>query len=151
MTTTVRGSCLCGNFRFLIRGPVRFLKNCHCSRCRKLSGSSFMTYARAATKDLEVLSGANALTRYERAPGTVIAFCNVCGSLVPDPPPGSPDVEFGAGLLDDAPGVGVAYHIFTDSRAPWVELDDDLPKFAELNPGPVPIPKSQTAADESTT
>jgi len=125
----LRGSCLCGSFRFELRGPVLFLKNCHCSRCRKMSGSTFATYARAQTKDYFILSGADAVTTFERSPGTVIAFCQRCGSLVPHPPPGSPLLEFGAGLLDDDPGVGVAYHIYVGSRAPWCELADDLPKF----------------------
>jgi len=134
--SSLRGSCLCGDYRFEITGRIRFLKACHCTRCRKMSGSTFATYARALTKDLVVVSGADALVCYERSPGTVIAFCRRCGSLVPYPPAGSPEVEFGAGLLDDDPGVGIAYHIFVASRAPWCELTDDLPKFDGLNPTP---------------
>ena len=129
---TCRGSCLCGSFRFVIEGPVLFLKNCHCSRCRKMSSSTFLTYARAYTKDLRVLSGADAVTTYERSPGNVIAFCARCGSQVPHPPPGSPLAEFGAGLLDDDPGTGIAYHIFVGSRAPWCEIRDELPRFAAM-------------------
>jgi hypothetical protein len=131
-----RGSCLCGSFSFAIAGPVRFLKNCHCSRCRKMSGSTFATYARAWTKDLRILSGADELTLYERCPGNVIAFCKRCGSLVPYPPEGSAQVEFGAGLLDDDPGVGVEYHIYVGSRAPWCEIEDGLPQFEELGSRP---------------
>lgn len=129
---SVRGSCLCGAYRFEVRGPVLFLKNCHCSRCRKMSGSSFATYARAYTRDLEVLSVGAGLTTYERCPGNVIAFCRRCGSLVPYPPPDSPLVEFGAGLLDDDPAVGIEYHIYVGSRAPWCELSDDLPQFEAM-------------------
>lgn len=138
MTSEVRGSCLCGSFSFVVRGPIKFLKNCHCSRCRKMSGSSFATYARAETQHLHVLSGADAVVTYERAKGNEIAFCNRCGSLVPHPPAGSPIVEFGAGLLDEDPGVDVSYHIFVGSRAPWVQLDDGLPAFDELNPCTMP-------------
>jgi hypothetical protein len=129
--TAIRGSCLCGSFRFEIRGPILFLKNCHCSRCRKMTGSTFATYARAETKALAVLSGADAITTYERRPGNVIAFCRQCGSLVPHPPEGSAQVEFLAGLLDDDPGVGLSFHIFTGSRAPLHEIGDDLPQFDE--------------------
>lgn len=136
----MRGSCLCGTFRFVIRGPVHFLKNCHCSRCRKMSGSSFATYARTETKHLHITSGAEHVTVYERTPGNTIAFCQHCGSHVPHPPPGSALVEFGAGLLEDDPGVGVAYHIFVGSRAPWTQLNDELPKFDELNAQPVTRP-----------
>jgi hypothetical protein len=127
----IGGSCLCGAFRFEIRGDIRFLKNCHCSRCRKMSGGAFATYARAYVADFCVLSGSDSITLYERCPGNVIAFCSRCGSLVPHPPPASPQVEFLAGLLDDDPGVRVAYHIYVRSRAPWHEINDALPQFDE--------------------
>jgi hypothetical protein len=127
----LRGSCLCGTFRFEVRGKLLLLKNCHCSRCRKMSGSTFATYARAEAKHLFVLAGSHALITYERCPGNTIAFCRQCGTLVPFPPPGSPLVEFGAGLLDDDPGLGIGYHIYVASRAPWCVLEDGLPQYDE--------------------
>jgi SAM-dependent methyltransferase len=51
---------------------------------------------------------------------------------VPYPPPGSQLLEFAAGLLDDDPGVDVAYHIYAASRAPWCELEDELVRFDEM-------------------
>jgi hypothetical protein len=37
-----------------------------------------------------------------------------------------------AGLLDNDPGHrGYAAHIFVGSKAPWVTLTDDAPKFEE--------------------
>lgn len=128
---TLHGSCLCKNFRFELRGPVRFLKNCHCSHCRKMTGSAFATYARARADALHVLSGQDALTTYERKPGNVIAFCRICGSLLPYPPPGSIEVEFLAGLLDDDPGLGVSFEIYVSSRASWSRLDAVVPHFDE--------------------
>jgi hypothetical protein len=123
------GSCLCGSFQFVVEGPIRFLKNCHCSQCRKMTGSSFGTYARAKVDHLRVLSGASTITTFERRPNIQIAFCNRCGSPVPHPPPGSPEVEFLAGLLDDDPGVKLSFHIYVGSKAPWCELSDGLPQF----------------------
>jgi hypothetical protein len=129
---TTRGSCLCGDYRFAIEGPILLLKNCHCSRCRKMSGSTFATFARAYAKDLRVLSSEHAIATYVRSESWTIAFCTRCASVVPHPPPGSEWVEFGAGLLDDDPGVRIGYHIFVASRAPWCELDDELPKYDDL-------------------
>jgi hypothetical protein len=94
-----------------------------------MTGSAFATYARADANALEVLSGADRVTTYERCPGNVFAFCRRCGSIVPYPPVGSPQVELFAGLLDDPPGVGVSFHIYAGSRAPWHEIDDSLPRF----------------------
>ncbi|MDB4991575.1 MAG: aldehyde-activating protein [Myxococcaceae bacterium] len=101
-----------------------------------MSGSTFATFARAYTKDLRVLSGESAVTTFVRGDRWTIAFCNRCGSVVPHPPPGSSLLEFGAGLLDDDPGVRIGYHIFVGSRAPWCEINDELPQFDELNPSP---------------
>jgi hypothetical protein len=135
---TLRGSCLCKSFRFELRGPITFLKNCHCSRCRKMTGSAFATYARARADELHVLSGRDALTTYERQPGNVIAFCRICGSLVPYPPAGSLEIEFLAGLLDDDPGSSVAFEIYVSSRASWSRLDAAVPHFDEQISGPCP-------------
>ncbi|MET0413809.1 MAG: GFA family protein [Polyangiaceae bacterium] len=132
---TLHGSCLCKSFRFELRGPVRFLKNCHCSRCRKMTGGAFATYARARADALHVLSGRDALTLYERQPGNFIAFCRICGSLVPYPPPGSLEVEFLAGLLDDDPGLKVSFEIYVGSRASWSRLDEGVPQFDEQTTG----------------
>jgi len=96
-----------------------------------MTGATFATYARAETKALHVLSGAEGLTTYERCPGNVIAFCRRCGSLVPYPPENSPQVEFLAGLLDDPPHVSPSFHIYVASRAPWHEIEDGLPQFLE--------------------
>jgi hypothetical protein len=96
-----------------------------------MTGSTFATYARADANALKVLSGADGITTYERCPGNVIAFCRRCGSIVPYPPKDSPQVEFFAGLLDDDPGVSVSFHIYVASRAPWHEIEDELPQFDE--------------------
>lgn len=133
----VRGSCLCGRFRFEVAGPVLLMKNCHCGRCRKMSGSMFATFVRVHATDLRVLAGADAVTTFARSERWTIAFCKDCGSVVPQVQPWSELVEFGAGLLDDDPGVRLGYHIFVESRAPWCELNDELPKFARLNPSHV--------------
>ena len=38
--SVVRGSCVCGGIGYEIRPPYLFFQYCHCSRCRKLSGSA---------------------------------------------------------------------------------------------------------------
>jgi hypothetical protein len=37
---TFRGSCLCGEIAFDVEGPFDLFLNCHCSRCRKASGTA---------------------------------------------------------------------------------------------------------------
>jgi len=35
------------------------------------------------------------------------------------------------GTLDDDPGVRPGRHIFVESKAPWFDISDDLPQYAE--------------------
>jgi hypothetical protein len=42
---------------------------------------------------------------------------------------------FPVGTLDDDPGQRVQGHVFVGSKAPWVEITDDLPQFEEYPPG----------------
>jgi hypothetical protein len=39
-----------------------------------------------------------------------------------------------AGTLDNDPGARARYHIFCGAKAPWFEITDDLPQFAEYPP-----------------
>jgi hypothetical protein len=110
----LHGSCLCGDVRFALHGPVTLIKSCHCSQCRKMSGGAAFSYARALVRDFRPLRGFDALQLYERRPGNVIAFCRRCGTLVPHPPPGSELLEFGAGC----PAVAVCARGSSASRSP---------------------------------
>ena len=35
-----RGSCICGEVAFEVEGPFDLFLNCHCSRCRKATGTA---------------------------------------------------------------------------------------------------------------
>jgi hypothetical protein len=47
-------------------------------------------------------------------------------------------VSVPAGLLDDDPCVRPSMHVFTSSKAAWVDLNDDLQKYDKWVPGFVP-------------
>jgi hypothetical protein len=47
-------------------------------------------------------------------------------------------VSVPAGLLDSDPGVRPRLHVFTSSKAPWWEIDDDLPQHEKWVPGYAP-------------
>jgi hypothetical protein len=34
------GHCLCGAVRFEVEGPIRGVGMCHCSKCRRVSGTN---------------------------------------------------------------------------------------------------------------
>jgi hypothetical protein len=130
----IRGSCLCGQVRFELEGAPQFINHCHCSMCRKAHGAAFGSFLHADGAGFRWLAGQARVTNYPSSPGNVRAFCSVCGSNVPVLEDEGEHVIIPAGSLDDDPVVRPVVHIQTASRAPWFEITDALPQFAEFPP-----------------
>ena len=129
----IRGSCLCGAVRFELERAVGPFELCHCPRCRKVSGSAFMTAVGVKAEEFRLLTGADQIQRFElpvrdRPPAYSVTFCRQCGSPVPDPPE-SGWFEIAAGLLEDDPRVRPDKHIYVEGKAGWWEIGDDLPQW----------------------
>ena len=130
----VRGSCLCGGVRFEA-DAIEIITNCHCSMCRKAHGAPYGSYANAYKTGFRYLSGEDLIQGYRSSPDNVRRFCRVCGSNLPHGSEASETWVIPTGLLDDDPGVRPCIHIFVGSKAPWHEIDDDLPAFEAHIPG----------------
>ena len=130
---TVRGSCLCQKVRYEIAGPVGKAAYCHCSRCRKWSGSALLGYAGVAKQHFRWTLGEDLLGRFPSSERVFRVFCTACGSALAAWPsdPAVESVWVMMGTLDDDPGVKPSLHIFVGSKAPWFEMTDDLPRHAE--------------------
>ena len=131
--TGLRGSCLCGAIAYEVRPPFAFFKYCHCSRCRKNSGSAHAANLLVDAGQFAWTRGEGALRRYELAGARAFctSFCTVCGSALPWPTRNGKWVLVPAGGLDDAPGVFPDKNVFWNSRAPWYVAAEQLPCFAE--------------------
>ena len=132
----MRGSCLCGEVRFEITVPFRRANYCHCSRCRKHSGSSALAQGRVPREGFRLLAGAEEIEVFRPAGGMAKAFCRICGSsLFGGTWPEGPEVSIRLGSLDDDPGIRPQYHSFVESKAPWEQIcDDGLPQFPDRSP-----------------
>jgi hypothetical protein len=136
--TPLAGSCLCGTVRFTIAGRLGPVVYCHCSQCRKASGTAFAANANARVADVTFVSGREAISEYESSPGKFRAFCSRCGSPVYSRTAGDTEsLRFRLGSLDQDPGRRSLAHCWVSSRAPWFEIADALPQFPE---GPPPKP-----------
>ena len=133
MDAPLHGSCLCGGVKFEIMAPFRRANHCHCSRCRKHSGTFGETQGRVPRDGFRLLSGEELLRAYEPADdaGRKV-FCTVCGSsLFGGSWPDGPEISVRLGSLDGDPGIRPQYHTFVESRAVWDELlDDGLPRYS---------------------
>jgi len=130
----IHGSCLCGQVRFTLDGPAQFINHCHCSMCRKVHGSAFGSFLHANAARFRWVAGESLVQRYESSPGNFRAFCKVCGSNLPVLEDEATHVNIPAGTLDDDPNVRPIVHIHVASKAPWHEITDALPQFAEFPP-----------------
>jgi hypothetical protein len=117
----IHGSCLCGGVRFEIERAVGPFELCHCTRCRKVSGSAYLTWLGVRREHLS-----------EAPPPYDTSFCSRCGSQVPNPSRiGEPWFEIPAGTLDDDPGIQPDKHIYVEFMAPWDHIADDLPQMTK--------------------
>jgi hypothetical protein len=130
----IKGSCVCGGIRFEMEA-VRSLTHCHCTICRKLTGGSFATYAHVEKTKFHWVAGEDLIGLYESSPGSFRGFCRKCGSMAPGQAPYLTTMSVPAGLLDDDPRVRPLLHVFTSSKAPWWEINDDLPQHPQWVPG----------------
>jgi len=137
----VRGSCLCGGVRFQVRPPFLRAGHCHCSRCRKHSGTAVCTQARVPRERFELLEGEPLIRVYGEGQGAVKAFCTVCGSsLFGGQWPHGREISIRMGAFDDDPGIRPQFHTYVGSRAPWDEITDALPQHEEAWPPGPPRP-----------
>jgi hypothetical protein len=129
----IAGSCLCGSVRFEIRPPLSGFRYCHCSRCRKASGSAHAANVFLPESQFKWLAGEELIKRFDK-PGAQrfsVWFCTQCGSRVPHKIRTTENVLIPAGLLDSDPGMRPEFSIFWASRAPWYVETPTLPKFDE--------------------
>jgi hypothetical protein len=129
----VTGSCLCKAVTFEIELPFAGFRYCHCSRCRKASGSAHAANAFLPEKQFKWLGGEAFIKRFD-LPGAkrfAVSFCSQCGTRVPHKLKTTENVLVPVGVLDGDPGMRPENSIFWDSRAGWYVSPQELPRFAE--------------------
>ena len=136
MDPVITGGCLCGGVRYEIRGRFLRASYCHCSRCRRHSGSAFGIQGRVLEDEFRLLHGGDLLRTYRpEGGGAVKVFCSICGSsLFGGTWPDGPELTIRLGSVDGEPGIRPQFHIFTGSKAVWHTITDDLPQYDAIKP-----------------
>ncbi len=126
------GGCLCGAVRYAVAGGLAPAGYCHCSDCRKFTGSAFSVTVPVATANFRLLTGitrsfttiaqsGNALTRY---------FCTECCSPIFGSSSGHPDqVSVTAGSFDDPTSIVPGHQGWLVSRVSWSQIPLGIPDF----------------------
>jgi hypothetical protein len=128
----MNGKCLCGAVEFEIVGQLSNIYQCHCSQCRKATGSASNSAIIVPEEQLQWHSGREYIRSYSDPSGYRSDFCSKCGSPVPNPLKGRPEYWVPAGLLESGPHIEVAAHLHVDSKADWDRISGSGIQFQQM-------------------
>ena len=127
MTLILTGRCSCGTVQYAVEDAFEYALNCHCSRCRRATGSAFKAFGGIRRSQLSVVQGQGQLLTVGDEL-THDARCGRCGSLLYSQVRQGQYAHVTLGTLDDRPSLAPTAHIFVGSKAPWFTITDDLPQ-----------------------
>jgi hypothetical protein len=120
-----RGACNCGAVQFQIEGALSGVYVCHCSICRRFTGSSGIAVVVVPNEQFRWLQGRDAVRTWKKPGAEWEAwFCSVCGSAVPgENDPKTTFVPAGS-IAEGGEALKVVHHVFVGSKAGWDEIGD---------------------------
>ena len=127
MTTDTQHTCQCpcGAVRYEVRGDPLFRIICHCSICRRATGSNGIAVVVIDNEAFRWTRGENEVATWKKPDADWQTwFCRICGSPVPG---ANDDVRMfvPAGLISEGgEDLKVIHHIWVDSKACWDEIGD---------------------------
>ena len=127
------GKCYCGAVEYVVEDAFLYAANCHCSNCRRTTGSAFKPFAGIERGKLAITKGETELMIFGRKDAND-THCGICGSLLFSVVRGGAFVHVPMGTLIDDPTIRPTHHIFVGSKAPWFTIADDLPQYEEHVP-----------------
>ncbi|HXJ35269.1 MAG TPA: GFA family protein [Candidatus Eisenbacteria bacterium] len=131
----MRGQCLCGAVVFEVNASSLKLYRCHCSLCRRQSGTASSLAAIVPNSQFRWLVGQDRISSWKKGGGFRSDFCSICGSPVPNPLRTTHNTWVPAGLLDREASLSVVADIYLSSRAAWDPTQptgvqhEELPEF----------------------
>lgn len=125
------GRCQCGAIHCEVQDEFVYSANCHCSNCRRATGSAFKPFAGIEREKFSVVKGDDSLMIYGDASGHD-ARCKTCGSYLYSLVRDGAYVHVAMGTLTDDPAIRPTSHIFVGSKAAWFTITDSLPQHDEF-------------------
>ncbi len=121
----MRGECNCGSVVFEVDAEPTGVYICHCSICRRHTGTNGNAVLVVQQAGFRWISGEDQISTWKKPNhGWQIWFCRVCGSQLPGEN-NELTMFVPAGLLvDDPEELKVIHHIRVDSKAGWDEIGD---------------------------
>ena len=130
-SAVLTGKCLCGAAQYSVQDEFKYALNCHCSNCRRATGSAFKPFAGIERSKLTITNGKDALLLFGEEHAQDVR-CKNCGSFLYSVVRDGEFVHVTLGTLVDSPTIRPTAHIFVGSKAPWHTITDQLPQHEEL-------------------
>ena len=130
MARKLAGKCLCGAVQYAVTDEFAYAANCHCSNCRRATGSAFKPFAGIERDKLVLTQGEGNLLIFGDQSGHD-AHCGLCGSLLYSLVRDGTFFHVAMGTLVDEPSIRPSAHIFVGSKASWFTITDELPQYEE--------------------
>ena len=135
MPVPFSGGCGCGAIRYTVSEEPFVSYLCHCTACRKRTGSAFGMSLQVPSAGFSLDAGEPVIRARIADSGNELAmrFCGACGTTVYSGSAARPHVTvvFG-GTLDDPAWVPIKANIWTDSALPWVPMENGIERFAKV-------------------
>ena len=130
------GACLCGAVRFEVTETPYQAGYCHCTRCRRRTGTAASVNVSLVPGSLRIVSGEELVRCWDPQDGALKCFCSACGGALWSRSAEDPDAfSVRLGAFDDDPGVPLTYRQFVAYAAPWEPIPDDgIQHYPERRP-----------------
>jgi hypothetical protein len=129
----LEGGCLCGAMRYRIAAAPIDAGYCHCRMCQRSSGAPVLPWLTVAVADFAYTAGTPKI--YRSSSHSHREFCGTCGTQIAfRRTQGATTVDVTLASLSEPGLVPPQYHIWRQSRIPWFETTDALPRHDDAGP-----------------
>ena len=123
---SAKGSCNCGGVQFKVTVPLTDVFVCHCSICRKSTGSGGICVSIVNNEHFIWTKGTDLIETWHKPEHDWLSsFCKQCGSSLPAKNDEAATF-IPVGLLDSGhEKLEVKHHLFVGSKGSWEKIQDD--------------------------
>ena len=122
---SMTGQCLCGAITFTAEGVATGMHSCHCSTCRRWSGSSVL----AASVDSIEFGGTEQISVYASSDWAERGFCSKCGSNLFYHLKEADHFIMSIGAFDDQSDFKLTGEMFVDEKPDGYSFAGDHPRL----------------------
>jgi hypothetical protein len=124
------GSCFCGGVEYEVSKPIKFVAHDHCSICRRISGSAFVTWCGVKADQFKLISGAHLISSFKSTSEAERQFCRTCGThLFFRSSHWEGEVHFTLATIKQSMDELPKAHVFYSDKVAWLEINDELLKY----------------------